>query len=89
MPIECSADSFGFERVEGRAMVSSQDSNRIKSDPGALLLGATDRSIRLIDCFAGSLEDVRSAELIEHSDATLVGQRVHGRALGYENLDDP
>src|SRR4029077_9190010 len=32
--------------------------------------------------------DVRRAELIEHEVATLVGQRVFGIALGYEDLND-
>ena len=30
----------------------------------------------------------RAAELIEHEVATLVGQRVFGIALGYEDLND-
>ena len=49
MQTECSADLFGFARVEGRAVVAAFDGGKITSDDGALLLGATDRTIRLVD----------------------------------------
>jgi hypothetical protein len=88
MPTECSADLFGFARVEGRAVVAAFDGGKITSDAGALLLGATDRAVRLIERFAGCFLDGRAAELVEHEVATLVGQRVFGIALGYEDLVD-
>ena len=53
-----------------------------------MLLGATDRAIGLIDRFAACFIDARRPELIEHRVATLVGQRVFGIALGYEDLND-
>ena len=61
---------------------------QITSDAGALLLGATDRAIGLIERFAACFADGRAAERIEHEVATLVGQRVFGIALGYEDLVD-
>jgi len=88
MPTDCSADLFGFARVEGREVVAGFDGGRMTSDGGALLLGATDRVVRLIDRFAGCFTDARAAGLIEHSVRTLVGQRVYGLALGYEDLND-
>src|ERR1700756_3634997 len=51
-------------------------------------LGATDRAIGLIDRFAACFRDERREDLIEHEVATLVGQRVFGIALGYEDLND-
>ncbi len=56
------------------------------SDAGGLLLGATDRAIGLIDRFAQCFSDARSEELVEHTVTTLIGQRVFGIALGYEDL---
>src|SRR5260370_41956992 len=56
--------------------------------PGPLLLGATDRAIRLVDRFAECFADSRAPELIEHTVRTLVGQRVFALALGYEDLVD-
>jgi hypothetical protein len=88
MPTECSADLFGFERVEGRAVVAGFDGGKMTSDAGALLLGATNRAIGLIDRFVPCFHDSRSEELVEHTVATLIGQRVFGIALGYEDLFD-
>jgi hypothetical protein len=88
MPTECSPDLFGFARVEGRAVVASFDGGAITSDAGALLLGSTDRAIRLVNRFASCFQDSRVAALVEHEVRTLVGQRVFGIALGYEDLID-
>jgi hypothetical protein len=83
MPTECSAKLFEFTPVVGRAVVAGFDGGSITSDAGALLLGATDRALRLIDRFAACFIDRRKRELVEHSVPTLVGQRVFGIALGY------
>ncbi len=88
MPTECNPELFDFGTVEGRAVEAAFDGGVITSDAGALLLGATDRAIDLIGRFARCFRDHRSAELIEHDVVTLVGQRVFGIALGYEDLND-
>src|ERR1700746_3205054 len=88
MQTECSADLFGFARVEGRAVVAAFDGGKITSDAGVVLLGATDRAIGLVDRFAACFSDCRVRELVEHAVPTLVGQRVFGIALGYEDLVD-
>jgi hypothetical protein len=64
------------------------DGGLVTSDAGALLLGATDRAIDLVDRFAGCFRDHRRQDLIEHAVGTLVGQRIIGIALGYEDLND-
>src|SRR6202158_3376040 len=88
MPTEWSPDFFGFEPVEGRRVIAAFDAGAITSDAGALLLGATDRTIRMMDRLASCFHDVRCPALIEHEVVTLVGQRVFGIALGYEDLID-
>src|ERR1700681_3487699 len=88
MPTECNRDLFGFAPVEGREVVASFDGGAITSDAGALLLGATDRAIGMMGRVAACFHDARRAELIEHEVVTLVGQRVFGIALGYEDLND-
>jgi len=88
MPTECIADLFGFAPVEGRRVEASFDGGTITSDAGGLLLGSTDRAIGLIDRVAQCFTDRRDPELIEHQVRTLVGQRVFGLALGYEDLND-
>jgi hypothetical protein len=88
MQTECNADLFGFAAVEGHAVVAAFDGGKMTSDAGAMLLGASDRRIRLIERFAACFTDHRTADLIEHRVSTLVGQRVFAIALGYEDLID-
>jgi hypothetical protein len=88
MPTECSPDRMEFAPVAGRSVVAGFDGGTITSDAGALLLGAADRAIGLVRRFAACFTDHRSADQIEHSVATLVGQRVFALALGYEDLVD-
>ena len=88
MPTECSAERFDFGIVEGRAVEAGFDAGLVTSDAGALLLGATDRAIDLVDRFAECFDDHRRPGQIEHAVTTLVRQRVFGIALGYEDLND-
>jgi hypothetical protein len=88
MQTECNADLFGFAPVEGRKVVAAFDGGTMTSEAGAMLLGATDRQLRLIERFAGCFTDHRAAELVVHEVAGLVGQRILGLALGYEDLID-
>jgi hypothetical protein len=88
MQTECSADLFGFAPVEGRKVVAAFDGGQMTSEAGAMLLGATDKQIRLIERFADCFTDYRDADLVEHTVRSLVGQRVFGIALGYEDLID-
>jgi len=88
MPTECSATSFEFPPLESRRVVASFDGGAITTDAGALLLGQTDRALRLTERFAACFTDTRTAGLVEHQVKTLVMQRVTGIALGYEDLND-
>jgi hypothetical protein len=88
MPTECNSDLFGFAPVAGRDVVASFDGGTITSDAGALLLGATDRAIDLVRRFAACFQDYRLQDFVEHQVTTLIGQRVFGIALGYEDLID-
>jgi Transposase DDE domain group 1 len=85
---ECNPTLFEFAPVEGRPVVAAFDGGAITSDAGALLLGETERAIRLTARFASCFTDARMPALVEHAVATLVLQRVIGIALGYEDLND-
>ncbi|MET4323143.1 hypothetical protein ABIB90_008224 [Bradyrhizobium sp. JR4.1] len=89
MQTECTADIFRFEAVEGCAVVAAFDGGAITSDAGGLLLGGADGTIRMVDRLACCFDDRRSQAHVEHSVATLVGQRIFAIALGYEDLNDP
>ena len=88
MPTQCSRDLFGYEVVEGRQVVAAFDGGDATSDAGALLLGAADRAIGLVERFASCFVDGRVQTQVEHSVAAMVAQRVFGIALGYEDIVD-
>jgi Transposase DDE domain group 1 len=88
MPTQCNPGLFGFAPVEGRQVVGAFDGGVITSDAGALLLGATDRVIRLTERFTACFAGRRMPELVEHGVGAMVMQRVFGIALGYEDLTD-
>jgi hypothetical protein len=88
MLTECSQDSFEFASLGGRKVAMAFDGGQITSNAGALLLRETDRRIGLSRQVAACFRDGRRPDRIEHAAETLVSQRVHGIALGYEDLND-
>jgi len=88
MPTECSAEQYAFARVDGRSVVAAFDGGTVTSDAGALLLGATDRAIGLVERFAACFVDNRSQGLVIHQVDAMVTQRVFAIALGYEDVND-
>ena len=88
MRTECTPPSMRFARLKGRDVVADFGGGAMTSDAGALLLGATDRAIGLVDRFSDCFSDGRSGGRVVHDVAALVGQRVFGIALGYEDLLD-
>jgi Transposase DDE domain group 1 len=88
LPTECTPESFDFGTAEGRRIIAAFDAGRVTSDAGALLLGAADKAIGLVDRLAACFSDDRRADLVEHRLPTLIGQQVFAIALGYEDLVD-
>jgi hypothetical protein len=88
MRTECSTTLFEFAPVEDRKVVAGFDGGTMSSNAGGLLLGGADKAVKLVERVAQCFVDRRNPALIEHSVATLVGQRIFGLALGYEDLND-
>src|SRR5690606_440900 len=88
MPTQCNAEQLEFSCVERRRVVAAFDGGTVSSDAGALLLQRTDQAIGLIDRLAQCFIDRRDPQRVEHTVRTLIGQRVFGMALGYEDLID-
>ncbi len=88
MQTDCNAAQLEFEGLGSRKVTASFDGGDITSNAGALLLRQTDRAIGLCRQAAACFRDARSQEDIVHTLETLVAQRVHGIALGYEDLND-
>ena len=76
--------------VAGHKVVgASFDGGAITSDAGGLMLKHHGSRFAVWwSALRIAFVDKRQPELIEHSVATLVGQRVYGLALGYEDLND-
>jgi hypothetical protein len=87
MQTECSPKLSAFGQVEGRPVVAEFDGGALTSDAGGLLLGAADQRVDLVRRLAGCFRDARDPRFVEHAVATLIGQRVFGIALGYEDLN--
>ena len=88
MQTDCNPKLFAFEAVERKSVVAKFDGGAITSNAGALLLGQVDQGLGLIRRFAGCFTDRRDPRLVEHRLETLLGQRIFGLALGYEDLND-
>ena len=88
MQTERTPKLFEFEAVERRSVVAGFDGGNITSNAGALLLGQVDRGVGLVRRFADCFIDRRDPRYVEHQVETLVGQRIFGLALGYEDLND-
>jgi hypothetical protein len=85
---ECVSKQFVFEGFEKRPVVAGFDGGAISSDAGALLLREVDRVLRLSERVAACFSDYRNQARVEHAVKTMVAQRIHGIALGYEDLND-
>jgi hypothetical protein len=88
MPTQCISDQLEFEGFDGRRVVAAFDGGAVTSDAGALLLRETDRGLGLIDRIAACFRDGRNPGRVVHSLRTLIGQRIIGLALGYEDVND-
>jgi len=85
---DCSPRQLEFQGLGGRQVVAAFDGGRQTSDAGILLIREVAEGTGLIRRFASCFTDHRRAERIEHSVEELLGQRVLGQALGYEDLND-
>ena len=88
MRTECNPEAMRFTRLERRDVVADFGGGAMTSNAGALLLGATDKTIALVERFAACFSDGRSAPRVVHDIHSMIGQRVFGIALGYEDLID-
>ena len=88
MPTECIPEQLEFEAFDRRRVTTAFDGGAISTDAGALLLHHCASASRLFDRVASCFIDHRTPELVVHELPTLVGQRICGIALGYEDLND-
>ena len=80
--------TLSFSRCRGRRLRVDFSGGSISSNAGALLLREVDRRLGLTATVARALGDRRQRGKVRHKVETMVRQRVHAVALGYEDLND-
>jgi len=85
---ECTGERLNFQAVGRREVVAKFDGGQLSSDGGGLLLRETERRTGIVKQFAECFRDYRHSSMIEHTLSSLIGQRVIGLGLGYEDLND-
>ena len=88
MQTQCNAKEVKFQKHQRKEVIGRFDGGAISSDAGGLLLREANKRTRIVEQAAACFRDLRNPERIEHTVAELVGQRVYGLALGYEDLND-
>lgn len=85
---ECNGEQLSFQAVGRREIVARFDGGQLSSNGGGLLLREVEKRTGLLARFTECFDDYRDPLLVEHLLSTLIGQRVMGLALGYEDLND-
>ena len=85
---ECNHEAFSFSNCRKRQVKGNFFGDPISSNGGSLLLREVDRRMGLTMAVARALGDQRQRGKVRHDVATMVRQRVHAIALGYEDLND-
>ncbi|MCG8671611.1 MAG: IS1380 family transposase [Pseudomonadales bacterium] len=88
MHTECTLKKLKYQGLFNREIVSDFCGGQITSDGGGLLLREINLGRGIINGFSKCFKDYRNRNQIDHSVEDLVGQRVYGLALGYEDLND-
>ena len=81
---ECNHEAFAFSNCRKRQVRGNFAGGSISSNGGALLLREVDRRLGLTARVARALGDRRQRGKVRHEVVTMVRQRVHTVALGYE-----
>src|SRR5688572_14631512 len=85
---ECKTEQYEFHTLGIREVVGHFDGGDITTDAGGLLLREVEQRTGIIRRFAACFQDYRNPRWTEFTVEELVGQRVYGLALGYEDLND-
>jgi Transposase DDE domain group 1 len=85
---QCNPKPLHFASLDSRRLEADFSGGALTSDAGALLLREVDHRLGLLDALDRALPDPRDPERVEHTQRSLLAQRVFGLALGYEDLND-
>jgi Transposase DDE domain group 1 len=85
---DCNHQPLLFQDLGQRHIVADFSGGYLSSDGGALLLRQMDRGLGLTRTLAQAFTDRRDPRYCDHTLQELLAQRLHGLALGYEDLAD-
>src|SRR5271165_5719266 len=85
---DCNEQKWLFQELGCRKVEVDFGGGYLSSDGGGLILRELERHSGLLRDVAGCFIDYRDQRYVEHSVRELVSQRIHGLALGYEDLND-
>jgi hypothetical protein len=88
MTTECTQQSLEFHSLNQRKVIARFDGGNISSDAGIVLLREVESRTGLIGGLARCFRDYRDQRWVEHTVEELLGQRLFGLCLGYEDLND-
>lgn len=83
--------AIDFPAVKRRKVETQFSGGEITSDGGVLLLRQIDRHLGLLESVDAAIKDPRDPRdprYIQHSQLSLLRQRIYGLCLGYEDLND-
>ena len=84
----CNATALEFPRCQRRRVEAEFSGGDVTSDGGIVLLREMDRRLGLSKAIDRVLYDPRNPVMIQHSQRSLLQQRIYGLCLGYEDLND-
>ena len=85
---KCTQAAFDFPALKRRKIQTEFSGGDITSDGGVLLLREIDHRLGLLSAVDAVIPDPRVPRYIEHSQLSLLRQRIYGICLGYEDLND-
>ena len=85
---QCNTLSYSFQPLGSRDVLGVFDGGKVTSDAGGLFLREFEKRFGFVSQFSSCFNDYRDPERVEHTILDLVGQRVFGLCLGYEDLID-
>jgi len=84
----CKQLNFGFQDLGAKKVEADFSGGHLSSDGGTLLLRELDGLMGLSRKLSKCFSDFRDNRWVEHQLPTLLAQRIHGIALGYEDIND-
>ena len=85
---DCKDQPMLFQELGRRQVVADFSGGYLSNDGGVLLLRQLDHGLGLTSRLAQAFVDRRDARYCDHTLEELLGQRLYGLALGYEDLND-